>query len=77
MDGEQSLSSYGVKEGDTVVLVGTHVNQEKEPPEMWKKTIFSLQRKIQDLENEIDEKDECIAVLSNQITHSNSFVCSI
>ena len=75
MDGNQTLSSYGVKEGDTIILVDNHINQHNDIPEMWKKTIFSLQERICYLENVIDEKDECLTILSNQITHSVFTVC--
>lgn len=75
LDVNRPLNSYGIGEGDILILVDLPNQQIEKPPEMWNDLILSLQNQIKRLEYEIEEKDDCIASLTNQLSHSFYSVC--
>ena len=79
LDPDKSLSYYKIEEKDVLVLVDNHTNQlhSKSDPSASNplyQIIQSLQDRIQVLEKEIEEKDNCISILSNQLTNSRWFI---
>ena len=73
LDPSKPLTNYKIEEKDVLVLVDNHTNQhsisvESDSSNPLYQVIQSLQNRIQVLEKEIEEKDECISILSNQLS---------
>lgn len=74
LDRNRTLQSYGVCENDTIVLV------DNDPPKAplsseWEMITCSLQDQIIKLESAIEEKDICIAALTERLANAFFSVC--
>lgn len=74
MDRNRTLQSYGISENDTIVLVNNDPPKAPYPAE-WEVAIRSLQDHISELESVIEEKDDCIATLTERLTNVFYSVC--
>ena len=75
LDPDKSLSNYKIEEKDVLVLVDNHTNQPHSKSDSTESNplyqiIQSLQDRIQVLEKKIEEKDDCISILSDQLAIS-------